>query len=164
MYRVNYIHNRKSTEWEIYRVQREKAWLHEFWLTKNVFWFPLLKQNWHKLRFNDCSENFWDPRKSELTYNGSGGKKLSKFYWWWWWFPLTLVHVGEGRRGRSMKEFEGNTDYGAMVQPSQHHVATCIKGVEWGLGKKMIDQCSDSGSLCWLLRKLHWQEFYNLIW
>ena len=27
----------------------------------------------------------------------------------------------------------GNADYGGMVQPSQQHVAPCVKGVEWGL-------------------------------
>ena len=29
-------------------------------------------------------------------------------------------------------EEEGNVDYGGMVQPSQQHVAPCIKGVERG--------------------------------
>ena len=31
---------------------------------------------------------------------------------------------------------EGNAGYGRMVQPSQQHVASCVKGVEWGLGTK----------------------------
>ena len=26
-----------------------------------------------------------------------------------------------------------NADYGGMVQPSQQHIAPCVKGVEWGL-------------------------------
>ena len=29
-----------------------------------------------------------------------------------------------------------NADYRGMVQPSQQHVAPCVKGVEWGLGTK----------------------------
>ena len=33
-------------------------------------------------------------------------------------------------------EEEGNADYGGIVQPSQHHVAPCVKGVEWGLGTR----------------------------
>ena len=35
-----------------------------------------------------------------------------------------------------MGEKEGNVDYGGMVQPSQQHVARCVKGVEWGLGTR----------------------------
>ena len=31
---------------------------------------------------------------------------------------------------------EGNADYGGMVQPSQQHVASCVKGVEWKLGTR----------------------------
>jgi len=31
---------------------------------------------------------------------------------------------------------EGSADYGGMVQPSQQHVAPCVKGVEWGLGTR----------------------------
>ena len=31
---------------------------------------------------------------------------------------------------------EGNADYGEMVQPSQQHVAPCVKEVGWGLGTK----------------------------
>ena len=31
---------------------------------------------------------------------------------------------------------EGNADYGGMVQPSQQHVAPCVKGVEWGFGTR----------------------------
>ena len=30
----------------------------------------------------------------------------------------------------------GDADYGGMVQPSQQHVAPCVKGVEWGLGTR----------------------------
>ena len=26
--------------------------------------------------------------------------------------------------------------YGGMVQPSQEHVAPCVKGVDWGMGLK----------------------------
>ena len=29
-----------------------------------------------------------------------------------------------------------NADYGGMVQPSQQHVALCVKGVEWGFGTR----------------------------
>ena len=45
--------------------------------------------------------------------------------------PLTLVHVREGRRCGSVEEFEGISATGVMVQPSQQHVAACVKGVEW---------------------------------
>ena len=50
------------------------------------------------------------------------------------------MHVRKGRRGGSCRgskeEFERNVDYGGMVQPSQQHVAPCVKGVEWGLGTR----------------------------
>ena len=58
---------------------------------------------------------------------------------------LTLVHVigwdeeggGEGEYGWIFwEEEEGNADYGGMVRPSQHHVAPCVKGIKWGLGKR----------------------------
>ena len=39
---------------------------------------------------------------------------------------LVLLEVIRG-------EQEGNADYGGMVQPSQQHVALCVKRVEWGL-------------------------------
>ena len=29
-----------------------------------------------------------------------------------------------------------NADYGGMVQPSQQHIAPCVKGVEWILGTR----------------------------
>ena len=35
-----------------------------------------------------------------------------------------------------MEEQEGNADHGGMVQPSQQHVAPCVKVVEWGLGTR----------------------------
>ena len=39
-----------------------------------------------------------------------------------------------------MEEFEGGgegiADYGGMIQPSQQHVAPCLKMVEWGLGTR----------------------------
>ena len=35
-------------------------------------------------------------------------------------------HVRKG----SMKEFEGNADYGGMVQPSYQHIAPHVKRVE----------------------------------
>ena len=38
-----------------------------------------------------------------------------------------------------MEEFKGeewNAHYGGMVQPSQQHVAPCVKGIEWGLGTR----------------------------
>ena len=40
-----------------------------------------------------------------------------------------------------MEELEiggGNADYGEMVQPSQQHVAPCVKGIEWGLGTRVL--------------------------
>jgi len=33
-----------------------------------------------------------------------------------------------------MEEFEGSADYRGIMQPSQQHVAPCVKGVEWRLG------------------------------
>ena len=39
---------------------------------------------------------------------------------------------GEGEYGAISGE-EGNADYVGMVQPSQQHVAPCVKVVEWGL-------------------------------
>ena len=51
---------------------------------------------------------------------------------------LTLVHVREGRRGEVNEEYgrirgkeEDDPDYGGMVQPTQHHNAPRVKGVEW---------------------------------
>ena len=41
---------------------------------------------------------------------------------------------GEGGYGGISGEEEGNADYGVMVQPSQQHVAPCVKVVEWGFG------------------------------
>ena len=38
--------------------------------------------------------------------------------------------------GRILGEEERNSDYGGMVQPSQHHVAPCVKAVELGLGTR----------------------------
>ena len=35
-----------------------------------------------------------------------------------------------------MREKEGNTDYGGIVQHSQQHVASFVKGIEWGLGTR----------------------------
>ena len=43
---------------------------------------------------------------------------------------------GEGGYGGISGEEEGNADYGVMVQPSQRHVAPCVKVVEWGLGTR----------------------------
>ena len=48
-------------------------------------------------------------------------------------------HKGRKVKG-SIEEFEGrrrgNADHMGMVQPSQQHVAPCVKGVEWGLGTR----------------------------
>ena len=41
-----------------------------------------------------------------------------------------------GENGGFRQEEEGNADYGGMVQPSQQHVAQCVKVVEWGLGRR----------------------------
>ena len=38
------------------------------------------------------------------------------------------------KEGRERMEVEGNANYGGMMQPSQEHVAPCVKGVEWELG------------------------------
>ena len=35
----------------------------------------------------------------------------------------------KGGEGGEYEEFEGNADYGGMGQPSQQHVAPCLKGV-----------------------------------
>ena len=55
------------------------------------------------------------------------------YHWLWWWLPLTLVHVRQGMREGSiwtnLRDEEGNADYGGMVQPSQQHVAPCVKVV-----------------------------------
>ena len=40
----------------------------------------------------------------------------------------------KGEYGGVCGEKEGNADYGGMVQPSQQHVAPCVKVVEWGFG------------------------------
>ena len=42
----------------------------------------------------------------------------------------------KGKYGRIWWEEERNADYGGMVQPSQQHVASCVKMVEWGLGTR----------------------------
>ena len=34
------------------------------------------------------------------------------------------------------REEERNADYGGMVQPSQQHVAPCVKVVEYGFGTR----------------------------
>ena len=40
----------------------------------------------------------------------------------------------KGEYKRIWGEEEGNADYGGMVQPSQQHVAPCVKGVWVGIG------------------------------
>jgi len=50
------------------------------------------------------------------------------------WLPPTPVHVRKGRRCGSKEEFEGRRR--GMVQPSQQHVAPCVKGAEWVLGTR----------------------------
>ena len=47
--------------------------------------------------------------------------------------PNSLAHKGgkvKGEYGRISGKEEGNADYGGMVQPSQQHVAPCVKGIE----------------------------------
>ena len=44
------------------------------------------------------------------------------------------MHISETRRGGNVEEFEGNADYGGMVQPSQQYVAPGVEVVEWGFG------------------------------
>ena len=41
-----------------------------------------------------------------------------------------LMGGGERNYGKVLGEEEGNDDYGGMVQPSQQHVAPCLKEVE----------------------------------
>ena len=42
----------------------------------------------------------------------------------------------KGEYGGVCGEEDGKADYGGMVQPSQQHVASCVKMVEWGLGTR----------------------------
>ena len=44
----------------------------------------------------------------------------------------------KGEYERIWGEEEGIADYGGMVQPSQQHVALCVKRVEWGLGTRSL--------------------------
>ena len=44
----------------------------------------------------------------------------------------------KGEYGRISGEEEGNADYRKMVQPSQQHVAPCVKGVKWGFGTRHL--------------------------
>ena len=44
----------------------------------------------------------------------------------------------KGEFGRVCGEEEGNADYGGKVQPSQQHVAPCVKVVEWGLDTRSL--------------------------
>ena len=51
------------------------------------------------------------------------------------------MHVrGEvkGEYGGIREEEERNADYGEMVQPSQQHVAPCVKRVEWVLRARSL--------------------------
>ena len=43
----------------------------------------------------------------------------------------------KGKYGRIRGEEEGNVDYGVIVQPSQQHVAPCMKGFVSGLSTKV---------------------------
>ena len=49
--------------------------------------------------------------------------------------------------GRSSGEEEGNAEYEGMIQPSQQHVAPCVKGVEWGLDRKGLRMVAAFGSV-----------------
>ena len=51
--------------------------------------------------------------------------------------PNSRAHKGEKQRGEVKGEYggiwgeeEGNADYGGVVQPSQQHVSSCVKGVD----------------------------------
>ena len=37
----------------------------------------------------------------------------------------------KGEYGKIRGDKERNPDYGGTVQPSQQHVAPCVKGIEW---------------------------------
>ena len=57
--------------------------------------------------------------------------------------PNSRAHKGKKERGEVKGEYggvcgeeEGNADYGGMVQPSQQHVAPCVKLVKWGFGTR----------------------------
>ena len=54
----------------------------------------------------------------------------------------------------------GNADYGGMVQPSQQHVAPCVKVVEWGLGTRapsvrQYSPCPDCKTYLFLVVKFY---------
>ena len=54
-----------------------------------------------------------------------------------------------GEYGGNWEEEDGNADYGGMVQPSQQHVAPCVKVVESGFGRKgrrkqRLHRCANS--------------------
>ena len=36
------------------------------------------------------------------------------------------------------EEEEGKADYEGMLQPSQQHVALCVKGIKWGLAPEVL--------------------------
>ena len=42
----------------------------------------------------------------------------------------------EGGVWGKLREEDGNADYGGIVEPSQQHVAACVKRVEWGLSTR----------------------------
>ena len=59
--------------------------------------------------------------------------------------PNSRAHKRKKERGKVKREYggvcgeeEGNADCGGMAQPSQQHVAPCVKVVEWGFDKRII--------------------------
>ena len=65
--------------------------------------------------------------------------------------PNSCARKGGKERGEVKREYgkipgeeEGNADYGEMVQPSQQHVAPCVKGVKCGLGTRNLKMASQS--------------------
>ena len=58
--------------------------------------------------------------------------------------PNSRACKGEMERGEVKGEYGGiwgeeeeeNADYGGVVQPSQQHVAPCVRVIEWGFGTR----------------------------
>ena len=51
-----------------------------------------------------------------------------------------------GEYGRIGGEEEGDVGYGGMMQPSQQHVAACVKEVKWGLNTRGLRMMATSSA------------------
>ena len=73
--------------------------------------------------------------------------------------PNSRARKGEKERGEYggiWEEEERNADYGEMMQPSQQHVAPCVKGVEWGWGTRGLGMLHTH-----LIAELFWRNVEN---